>query len=87
VRLQNCNIAKVSTICSLLRIEKGGRIVQYNSAVNEMCNKLKYCGCIKISAVEFCLFFALIAEYLTGQLVVVKKNSELCTFVSFHLSL
>ena len=28
------NIAKVSTICSLLRIEKGGRTVQYNSAVN-----------------------------------------------------
>lgn len=47
-------------------------------------------GCIKISAVEFCLkmlFFALIAEYLTDQLVVRRKNAELCTFLSFHLSL
>jgi len=32
-------------------------------------------------------FVALIAEYLTDQLVVVKKNAELSTFVTFHLSL
>lgn len=43
-------------------------------------------GCIKISAVEFCLkilFFALIAEYLTDQLA---ENAKLCTFATFHLS-
>ena len=57
------------------RIEKRGRIIQYNGGLN-----LVWAYNFKISAVEFCLkmrFFALFAEYLTDEFVVAMKNRML----------